>query len=94
MEEVLKIGTWMLLASVKYLFAVPVILTQSNWPWYIDALIASIGGSIGVRRKAERILGKLQNTQGGSNGNARYVQTVRFTRSPCAFHGIASASRA
>ena len=48
MEEVLKIGTWMLLASVKYLFAVPVILTQSNWPWYIDALIATTGGSIGV----------------------------------------------
>ncbi len=37
-------------------------------------------------------MGELQNTQGGSKGNARYVQTVRFTRSPYAFHGIASAS--
>jgi len=48
MEEILKIGSWMLLASVKYFFAVPVILTQSTWPWYIDALIASSGASIGV----------------------------------------------
>lgn len=48
MHEFVQIGLWILLSSVKYLFAVLPLLASSARAWYVDMLIVSIGGTLGV----------------------------------------------
>lgn len=48
MREFLEIFLMVLLASVKYLFAVLPLLASSSREWYLDMLIVAGGGTIGV----------------------------------------------
>lgn len=48
MSEVLNILLMMLIASVKYVVAVIILLTNSSRAWYLDMCIVIIGGIIGV----------------------------------------------
>lgn len=48
MHEFVEIGLFVLLAGVKYLFAVLPLLGGSSRPWFADMAIVATGGSLGV----------------------------------------------
>ena len=48
MLDFFEIGGWILLSSVKYIFAILTLLAKSDRRWFWDMLIVVIGGSLGV----------------------------------------------
>jgi membrane protein YqaA with SNARE-associated domain len=48
MQEVLDILFWGLLSAVKFLFAAGGLLIKSHRPWYLDLIITTVGGCVGV----------------------------------------------
>ncbi|MDI1235157.1 MAG: hypothetical protein PSX81_12820 [bacterium] len=48
MGEFIEVFLMVLLAAVKYLFAVLALLAHSSRVWYLDMLIVASGGTIGV----------------------------------------------
>lgn len=48
MEKVVEIGLFIILSGVKYLFAVIPLLAGSQRAWYLDMLIVTTGGLLGV----------------------------------------------
>lgn len=48
MKEFVEIAIWFLLSGIKYLLAVMPLLAQSSRVWYLDMIIVSAGGILGV----------------------------------------------